>query len=722
MRRRIPFALLCLWLLHAMGHTARGDDGLSVLATDHNGVGRIAFTYTSPVAYRLARQGDHLLLRFDTTAPIEEPASLPRNVISYTPAVGEVDIVIAHGARAQLVKIPHGVAIDVADAAPRKDAAAKPATPPAAASPPSPSGAASPARAAAADPATGTKAERASTPAVAAAPAPVPAAAPPPASVPAAAPAAPAHPVADAPAPARPGVPAAEPMAAAALPASSAAPSRSEAPAPPAEAATPGTIRLAFGSATGLAALRRGGTAVLAFDERRPLDLPTLRDDPVFGAATVQLLPEATVVRVPLPPTMALAFRRTSDGWTVTAVPAALDAQPITPVLADREIRLDAVAPGRVLSVPDPETGGLLLLGTQRESGQAVGVQRRTAEYELLPTWQGVAVDPLSASVFLRGGKDGFLLGAETGGLAQTAPAPNDEAYAAAMPLTRRFDFPPLAPEALQRRLQDEVDAVAAAAPLARAHGRRAVAETMIALGLGSEAHGMLRLAADEDARVLDDADAVGLSAIAALMADREGEAGGLSDPRLDGTDEIALWRAVRQAKAADGSAPAAKVFAATLPLVLAYPAPLRERLLPLVAETLAANDQAAAGKLLAALPDDPRFAFARGLLLQSKGDRDGALAIFDRLAAGPDRLLRLHAARQASSCGSRAGSWTHAVRPTLCKASSWPGAATTTRSICASERLPCALRPANGGWPSDCCAKRRRSARNSSRPSMRNC
>lgn len=658
-------AVFCLLWLHIAGSAALGEEVVRVRAGNHPGFGRIVFNFPSAVEYELTRDGDHVLLRFDAAAPIGEPSSYPRNVVGYNGDVGQAEIVVAHNARIRSFKAGNGVAIDVWDTSPRQTAPTAPAaTPSAKAANPAPPVAAKPA---------GTQGEHASSSAAMPASLP-PAVTPVEAKAPPAAPAPTVEPGTAArvggevraelpptPQAASPTAsePAAPPPTAPSRPAPSRpAPSQATGAAPLSLAAVPGpagSMQLAFGSATGLAALRRGATALLVFDERRPIDLAGLRNDPVFSAATVQLLPEATIVRLPLPPTTALALRRTPDGWAVTAGAASPDTQAITPVLANREVMM-AAAPGRVLSVPDPDTGGLLLVATQREPGQAVTVARRTSEFELLATWQGVAVDPLSAGVFLRSVKDGFVLGAEPAGLALAAPSADDEAYAAASALTRRYDLPPLSPDALMRRLQGEVDAVAAAAPLARARGRRAAAQTMIALGLGAEAQSMLRLAATEDARVLDDSDAVGLSAIAALLAGRDGEADGLSDPRLDGTDEIAFWRAVRQAAAAEGAAPAASVFAATLPLLLAYPPPLRDRLLPLVAETLGANDPAAAGKLLANGPDDPRLKLARGLWLQAKGDRDGALAVFDQLAAGPDRLARLRAARRAVELRLAAG------------------------------------------------------------------
>ena len=67
-----------------------------------------------------------------------------------------------------------------------------------------------------------------------------------------------------------------------------------------------------------------------------------------------------------------------------------------------------------------------------------------------------------------------------------------------------------------------------------------------------------------EDPRGLHDPDTEGLTAIAALLAGRPGEADGLADPALNGTDEISLWRAVRAAAQDEAAPGAAALFAAT--------------------------------------------------------------------------------------------------------------------------------------------------------------
>src|SRR6202012_495568 len=110
--------------------------------------------------------------------------------------------------------------------------------------------------------------------------------------------------------------------------------------------------------------------------------------------------------------------------------------------------------------------------------------------------------------------------------------------------------------------------------------------------------------------------------AIAALLAGRPGEAGAIADPRLTGTDDVALWRAIRLAMTDEGSPEAASAFAATAPLAFAYPPAIRDQILPLVMETMVAGgERATAGKLLAQRPNDPRLGFARAMLAQANGD-----------------------------------------------------------------------------------------------------
>jgi hypothetical protein len=426
-------------------------------------------------------------------------------------------------------------------------------------------------------------------------------------------------------------------------------------------------LRLPFAAQTAAAAFRVGGEAMLVFDERRPVDTARLRDDPVFSGVTVQLLEGGTLLRLPLPAGDSVRLSHTRGSWDIALMPGAADIEPIRPISVDGGLLLPANAPGHVVSVQNPQTGGVLLVGTQGVPGQGIAVARSNPMLTLLPTWQGVVVDPAADALVLRPDKDGFVVSGD----APSRPLPlaptdaDSAAMADAAVLSRRFDFPAVPQSALQWRLRDATMQAAAAPAQSRSHDRLLVAQAMLALGLGVEAQSVLSLAAADDPQAADNPDLIGLSAIAALLAGRLDEADGLDDPRLDATDEMTLWRAVRTAMRAaagearhdaardllhdGGMAAAAPVFAADMKLLLGYPAPMRARLLPLAAEAMIRGGEAkAAERLLASRPDDPSLTFARAMLAERAaregGDPGPALALYDQLAQGRDRLIRLRA------------------------------------------------------------------------------
>jgi hypothetical protein len=410
------------------------------------------------------------------------------------------------------------------------------------------------------------------------------------------------------------------------------------------------TLVVPFSTPLGVAAFRRGATALVVFDQPIALDLSALHDDPVFTSATTQTLPAATVVLVRLPPSMSLAVSWSANAWRIAVVTGEPHVHPISTTVADGRLNLAAGAPGAVVSMADPDTGGTLLVGTQRHDGEGVPIRRRSVEFALLPTWQGVAVAPTSDRVSLLPTQEGFLLTAEPAGLAVSPPSVVADELTNAIGLTRRFDFPDeTAPVGMQRLTRQMVED-AMTPPLGRGLRREAVARTLISLGMGAEAEAMLHMAAAEDPSQAASPDNAALSGIAALLAHRPDEANGLNDTRLQDTDDIALWRAIQQATLQPGSAAAATELADRLPLLLAYPPPMRDRVMPLVAETLVAGGQPdAAAALLAGRKDDSSLDLARGMLQQAQGNSAGALATYDRAAQSRDQRLHARAAVSAA-------------------------------------------------------------------------
>jgi hypothetical protein len=361
-----------------------------------------------------------------------------------------------------------------------------------------------------------------------------------------------------------------------------------EPPAPP-PAARPASVLVPLEAGIGAAAFRRAEVGMVVFDQRVPFDLSALGGGPVFAQALVRLGQASTVLSIPLPAAQSLALSKEPGGWRVTlaedAAPSALiEAEPSPGGLL---LKLDN--PGRVVTVADPATGLALLVGTVNPAAgasPALTPARRTPGYALTPTWLGIAVEPVSDLIELRPAPGGFAL-ASPGLPAVVAPALPPEAF------TRRFDLPDLPVAALTQRLTAQQAAAAAAPPRARTVSRMAVAQSLLCLGLAAEAQAVLGLIAAEDPIAAADPKLTGLMAVAALLAGRSTEAAGLDDPRLDGADDVALWRGVRDAMR-ETDAEAGRGLARLLPLADAYPAALRDRLRPLIAEAAVSTGQGA--------------------------------------------------------------------------------------------------------------------------------
>jgi len=406
---------------------------------------------------------------------------------------------------------------------------------------------------------------------------------------------------------------------------------------------------LPFGNMVGAAVFQRSGATFAVFDERRPVDMAALQGDPVFGQASVQLLPGGTLLRLPVPGGISIALSQTPQGWRIAGLAAPAKSQSIVATFVAGGVNLAAEQSSDVISMADPDTGATLLVGTTRRPGQAVAVSRRTSEFVLQPTTLGVVVEPLSDAITLKVVPTGFSLAGRAGGLAASPSTSATDALMQAAHLTRRLDFSNMPTEALMRLMSRQVADAAAAEPQARGPKRRALAQSMIALGLATEAASLLNVAVEQDPRQAASADVAGLKAVAALLAGRVADAEGINDPRLTGTDDIALWRAVRQAMQDEGSPGAAAVFANAAPLALLYPKPIGERILPLMIETMIQGGEvASAASLLAQRKTDGRLDYARALERQAKGDTDQALAQLDELAAGHDRFDRARAAVRA--------------------------------------------------------------------------
>jgi hypothetical protein len=592
----------------------------AVRSGNHPGFGRIVIDTNGQTDFQIGQDGDHVTLRFPPGVMLGTPPNPPRNVAAIRTDGATIDLTIVHGTKIHSIRLAGRVVIDVLDEADHKNPPAKSGH----AGTPHPN----PPLVMAASPELGGR--------TIATPAPAPRA----------------------------------PVEAQALPPADTVKVETTRQTPPGRDVMPendgpvglrarrvrlpkdidgSAILVPFGATTGAAAFRGTDSVYVVFSERRAVDTAALANDPLFGAMTVRLLPNGTLIRLPLPPAVSVALTPMPQGWRIAALTAASKLQPILVSSTDGHLNLTADQPGDIVSLADPETGATLLVGTQHRPGQGLAAPRRTTDVILRTTIQGVVAEPLSDAITLKQAPSGFILSGGTDGLALSPPTSMTDALLDAAHLTRRLDFSNMPGDAVFQRATRQLAEAAASPPLARGPRHHAAAESLMALGLSAEAESLLHMAAEQDPKEAASPDTGALTAIAALLAGRPDEAVALADPRLDGTDEIALWRAIRTAMRDEGSPAAAAVFTATAPLVFQYPASIRDRILPLIIETMIAGGEIGpAARLLNQRKTDPGLAYARALLREAEGDTDQALTMLDALADGHDQFDRARAAIRA--------------------------------------------------------------------------
>lgn len=586
--------------------------------------------------YAVRRAGNTLTIVRPKGATLADPAAPSRNVLSLSSGPSTTEIVFLPGVRLRIRQPGRSLVIDAYD--PALPAGRLPAKP------------------------TG--------PALAAAPIPAPVAA---AEAPIAVPAPPV-PVQAAPLPAistvaanppAPTVPVEVPPALPAAPAPLAAPGA--VPILRLTGASSPAILLPAADDVGLAAFRSGDDLVVVLDA--PIDYLPPSPGPAFDRLSSRRMPDSTIIRVPLTDPENVRVTRSPRGWRIAIgladepiagiVPQLMEAQPGVATL-----RLPVSEPSWVVASIDPESGLPLLVGTQRVVGQAILVARTYSQFSLYPTVQGIVVAAASDDLRLRRDAAGFSLsaGPRAGGSIlsdQPARAPTRPLV---QPLSRLFAFKnepiPAQVQALNRLVR-----VAANAPaLGRAGPRVDVAEAMIALGMGAEAQSVLAVAVADDPTLLDKPIPMALRAVAEILAGRPDMmrpdmTAALIDPRLGRTAEGALWRALSQMARDEISAGDAKALAGALPVLLDYPAGLRDRLLPRALEAMALNGQApAAQAALNVLPERRDLDLARGMAFEAMGQSTSAIQAYDQVMNRMDRLPRYRAVVRAAELRLKEG------------------------------------------------------------------
>jgi tetratricopeptide (TPR) repeat protein len=650
---RLAGALLLIWIALGVPAFAQQAPAVGLRVGSHPTYGRVVMDWPEAVTYRAEEAGNRLILRFDSPARYDLSGALrlPKNVESLSAYDDGILLQARPGTRFRHYRIGNRVVIDVLDGAaagtaapPAAQAVTAPPAAPAARPPPT----APPPREAA--PPTN-QAATASAPAPSAADVSRPGSGPNMGATPQVAPASTPPPPAVTP-PAPPPAPAQAQPASAARPLVVVPPRRTT---PVALLAEGRAISLDLGAETSAAVFRHGDWVIAVFDRPEALDLSQLQGSAIFRSMETRQTGDTTILQMRLAPPGTLRPRRDGNAWVMEAFRDAVDANRALTAIAPEldqgppvRLVLRAARPGRSVTVLDPETGSPLLVGTLREAGQAVAIGRRQPEFQLLPAMLGVAVLPKGDNIQLRALNDRFILQASGMDSLRLGADAGREPLAEAATLSRIMDLPSANAATLLERLRTSSANIGEAGPLGRSEARRHAAETLLALGMAQEAQAMATLALQEDPRAGADARLVMVQAAAALVAGREAEARQLENPQMPSSDETTLWRGFLAAARGD-HAVAGPAIAASLPLLLSYPRPLAQRLIPIAMESLAAaGELTAANRLGDSDPDNPSLHFARGMVAEADGRIEDALTAYRQAIQGRDRLRRARAIRRS--------------------------------------------------------------------------
>ena len=398
-----------------------------------------------------------------------------------------------------------------------------------------------------------------------------------------------------------------------------------------------GGLFLPFETVVGAAAFSRGNDVLVVFDVARPFDLSAVQDDKLGARSTIQLLPDATILRLRMSHASDITLRRLPAGWLIQANGPSRIAKAIAPSIENGVLRLPVMDAGRSVVIPDPQTGGNLLVGTIRSGQDAVEIRRRGSAEILERTIQGVVVDPLSDQLELRPVSGAFLLSGPGLEAFSSREVPSGPDAASNVRVPRIMSMAPGSPEILYRRFKQAKAVAAAAPPEARYVPRLAAAENALALDDYEEATTIAHVAMADDAREVASLRPRLVIAAAALLHHQLDGADLLDDPRTSSDGESGLWRAVKLAERNPASPEAARLFAASLPILRSYPAPLQAFLLPLAGESLVRGGNDGQAALVDQLPAGHALRFVRALLAERRGQKQAALADLDHLAADPE-------------------------------------------------------------------------------------
>lgn len=416
---------------------------------------------------------------------------------------------------------------------------------------------------------------------------------------------------------------------------------------------------LPLGELTPVAAFRNGQNIVIVAAGRHVLDTGGLAGIGPFTSVSSRLLSNVTVITVKFSDERNPVLRPVGAGWTVSV---AADVKPQGDMLLGQDATALTFTPPveeglpQVVALDDPDSGRRLLLGMTRSGRIQQPMRRLGTGFAVRSSLIGVVVAADSDAIELR----------QTGGkLVLDTTGPNSFPLMASnrlQPYGSSLSGVSLGsgtPEELREALRRSVTSAAMASSGDRFDARMRVAQAAARAGNGPLLGEVMDVALQDWPEGVEKPEARRLQQISAVLNARSTSSALAEDG--GNTPEDQLWRGMmrmilpsssRAGQAASGSSESDRVHTADLiatglPVLQAYAAPLRERLVPLAAQWIARYGNEGATKVLDQFPDGPEVALAKALLAARRNttDADAKLSV---LAHDPSPLI-WPVAREAS-------------------------------------------------------------------------
>lgn len=390
----------------------------------------------------------------------------------------------------------------------------------------------------------------------------------------------------------------------------------------------------------GIAAFQSANRFLIVVDNARPMDTSALRGNGIFSTLTVSTLAAATLIQVQLPDTRKLYLSQQAEGWVLGDQPPPVtdydDRRVISPRPGDGGILYPMRRSGRVLSITDPASGSRLFVGTSTMDDGGILSLRIGKGYEVWPTTEGVVVAVQSPEISMRATPDGPLLSVD----GKAFPDEGVAVYASDVDL-KWLGLQDLPPEKLRERLHDAFLAAADSDPAQRFEKRLEEAKAAFSAGSGTEARGILTVALEDDPEEANRPGVLFLLAASELVAGNKEGASLLEGPWPDSQKRaVQLWRGLYLAAEGGHEAEAAHLLAMDVDRLKNYPAPLRDMLLPGVAEEIARYGTQDDVESLENLPSGSAYQLVDAFRKLRSGQREQAYTLFSKLSEDRDPIV----------------------------------------------------------------------------------